>query len=112
MWLILQQDKPDDYVVGTGETHSVKEFLVEAFHYAGLDWEKHVRIDQRYFRPTEVEVLIANSSKAKKNIGWEPKVHFKELVRIMVDADMEAAGLQPAGEGKAILIKNGLSTVW
>lgn len=112
MWLILQQDRPDDYVVGTGETYSVKEFLTEAFSYAGLDWEKHVRIDQRYFRPTEVEVLIANAGKAKKNIGWEPKVRFKDLVRIMVDADMEAAGLEPPGEGKAILKKNGLSTVW
>ena len=112
MWLILQQDKPDDYVVGTGETHSVKEFLTEAFSYAGLDWEKHVRIDQRYFRPTEVEVLIANSSKVKKAIGWQPKVHFKDLVRIMVDADIEAIGMKAHGEGKAILKKNGLSTKW
>ncbi len=109
MWLILQQDKPDDYVVGTGETHSVKEFLTEAFTYAGLDWEKHVRIDQRYFRPTEVEVLIADSSKIRKTIGWQPKINFKELVRIMVDADMEAAGLKSPGEGKAILETKGLN---
>ena len=112
MWLILQQEKPDDYVVGTGETHSVKEFLTEAFDYAGLDWEKHVRIDQRYFRPTEVEELIANSSKAEKSFGWQPKIHFKDLVKIMVDADMETAGLEAPGEGKAILVKNGLSTKW
>jgi len=111
MWLILQQDKPEDYVVGTGETHSVKEFLNEAFAYAGLEWEKHVRIDQRYFRPTEVEVLIADSRKIKKVTGWRPKIGFKELVRIMVDADMEAVGLQPPGEGKAILEKSGLNTV-
>jgi GDPmannose 4,6-dehydratase len=111
MWLILQQENPDDYVVGTGETHSVKEFLTEAFTYAGLDWEKHVRIDQKYFRPTEVEVLIADARKIKEVIGWQPKINFKELVRIMVDADMEAAGLQPPGEGKAILKKKGLNTV-
>jgi GDPmannose 4,6-dehydratase len=111
MWLILQQENPDDYVVGTGETHSVKEFLTEAFTYAGLDWEKHVRIDQKYFRPTEVEVLIADARKIKEVIGWQPKINFKELVRIMVDADMEAAGLQPPGEGKAALEKKGLNTV-
>jgi GDPmannose 4,6-dehydratase len=112
MWLILQQDKPDDYVVGTGETHSVKEFLTEAFAYAGLDWEKHVRTDQRYFRPTEVEALIADSGKIRKALGWQPRVCFKDLVKIMVDADMEAAGLKTSGEGKAILKKNGLSTTW
>ena len=111
MWLILQQENPDDYVVGTGETHSVKEFLTEAFTYAGLDWEKHVRIDQKYFRPTEVEVLIADARKIKEVIGWQPKINFKELVRIMVDADIEAAGLQSPGEGKAILEKKGLNTV-
>jgi len=111
MWLILQQENPDDYVVGTGETHSVKEFLTEAFTYAGLDWEKHVRIDQKYFRPTEVEVLIADARKIKEVIGWQPKINFRELVRIMVDTDMEAAGLQPPGEGKAILKKKGLNTV-
>jgi len=111
MWLILQQENPDDYVVGTGETHSVKEFLTEAFSYAGLNWEKHVRIDQKYFRPTEVEVLIADARKIKEVIGWQPKINFKELVRIMVDADMEAAGLQPPGEGKAALEKKGLNTV-
>ncbi len=111
MWLMLQQDEPDDYVIGTGEGHSVKEFLEEAFAYQGLDWEQYVRIDRRYFRPTEVEVLVADSKKAKDKLGWEPKVTFKELVRIMVDADMEAMGLKASGEGKAILAKHRLNTV-
>ncbi|MFC1964596.1 GDP-mannose 4,6-dehydratase [Chloroflexota bacterium] len=111
MWLMLQQDKPDDYVLGTGESHSVEEFLKEAFDYASLDWKERVKIDKKYFRPTEVEVLIADSSKAKKDLGWNPRITFKDLVRIMVDADMEAAGLSPLGEGKAILLRNGLSTV-
>ncbi|MEW6172001.1 MAG: GDP-mannose 4,6-dehydratase [Bacillota bacterium] len=103
MWLILQQDEPDDYVIGTGESHSVREFLEEAFSYAGIDWRQHVETDPRYFRPTEVEFLLADASKARGELGWSPKVRFKELVRIMVDADMEAAGLTPPGEGKRIL---------
>ncbi|MCL0075053.1 GDP-mannose 4,6-dehydratase, partial [Thermodesulfovibrionales bacterium] len=103
MWLILQQDCPDDFVIGTGETHSVQEFLEEAFAYVDLDWQKYVEIDQRYFRPTEVDVLLADAAKAKRKLGWEPKVTFKELVKIMVDADMEAIGLEPIGEGKRIL---------
>ena len=111
MWLMLQQDKPDDYVLGTGECHSVREFLDDTFSYAGLDWEKHVRIDSRYFRPTETELLLADSSKAKEKLGWMPGVTFKELVRIMVDADMETLGLKPPGEGKAILAKHGLNVV-
>jgi len=90
MWLMLQQEKPDDYVIATGETRSVKEFLTEAFGCAGLDWEKYVEIDNRYFRPTEVDVLIGDSSKAKKQLKWEAKVKFKDLVKMMVDADMEA----------------------
>ena len=89
MWLMLQQQKPDDYVIATGETHSVKEFLEEAFGYAGLDWKKHVEIDERYLRPLEVEFLQGDASKAKKKLNWEPKVKFKELVRIMVDADIK-----------------------
>jgi len=100
MWLMLQQDHPDDFVIGTGETDSVQEFLEEVFAYVNLDWEEYVEIDQRYFRPTEVDVLLADSSKAKAKLDWEPKVTFEELVRIMVDADMEAAGLQPIGEGR------------
>ena len=111
MWLMLQQDKPDDYVIGTGEAHSVKEFVEEAFSYAGLEWQKYVEIDPRYFRPTEAECLLADASKAKTQLGWEPKVTFKELVRIMVDADMEAVGLESPGEGKAVLAKYGLNTV-
>ena len=90
MWLMLQQPKPQDYVIATGETHSVKEFLQEAFSYAGLDWKKHVEIDKRYFRPTEVDVLLGDSTKARKVLKWKPKVNFKQLVRMMVDADMES----------------------
>jgi len=111
MWLMLQQDEPDDYVVGTGECHSVKDFLEEAFAYVGLDWKQYVKIDPRYFRPTEVELLLANPAKARKRLGWQPKVTFKELARIMVDADMEAIGLKAPGEGKAILAKHGLNTI-
>ncbi|MCK4598767.1 GDP-mannose 4,6-dehydratase [Candidatus Bipolaricaulota bacterium] len=103
MWLMLQQDRPDDFVIGTGETHSVQEFLEEAFAYVNLDWQEYVEIDQRYFRPTEVEFLLADPSKAKEKLGWVPKITFKELVRIMVDADMEAIGLEPIGEGKRIM---------
>ena len=111
MWLMLQQEEPDDYVIGTGEAHSVREFVKEAFSYANFDWEEHVRIDPRYFRPTEVELLVADPSKARERLGCEPKVTFKELVRIMVDADMEALGLEPFGEGKAILAKHGVNEV-
>lgn len=103
MWLMLQQDKPDDYVIGTGEAYSVQEFLEAAFSYVDLDWREYVEIDPRYFRPTEVEFLLADPSKARKELGWEPKVRFEELVKIMVDADMETVGLQPPGEGKKIL---------
>lgn len=88
MWLMLQQDKPDDYVVATGETHSVREFLEEAFGYAGLDYKKYVEFDPRYLRPAEVDLLIGDASKAKKQLGWKPKTTFKDLVKIMVDADM------------------------
>jgi GDPmannose 4,6-dehydratase len=109
MWLMLQQEKPDDFVIGTGETRSVQEFVQEAFAYAGLDWQQYVKIDPRYFRPTETEVLIADASKAKQKLGWEPKVTFKELVRVMVDADMEALGLTSPGAGKAVLARYGLN---
>lgn len=91
MWLMLQQKKADDYVIATGETHTVKEFLDEAFGYAGLDVKKHVRINKRYFRPIEVNVLRGDASKARKELGWKPKTRFKELVRLMVDADLEEA---------------------
>jgi len=88
MWLTLQQAQPDDYVVATGESHSVAEFLEEAFSYAGLDWRNHVEIDERYFRPTEVDVLLGDPSKAKRQLGWQAKTSFKELVHLMVHADM------------------------
>jgi GDPmannose 4,6-dehydratase len=99
MWQILQQERPDDYVIGTGETHSVRDFVEEAFGHVGLEWREHVAIDPRYLRPTDVSVLIADSSKAHRELGWEPKVRFQELVRIMVDAAIEAIGLGPVKEG-------------
>ncbi len=86
-WRMLQQDEPDDYVLATGETHSVQDFLEEAFGYAELDWREYVRIDPRYFRPAEVDALIGDYAKAKERLGWEPTVRFAELVRMMVDAD-------------------------
>jgi GDPmannose 4,6-dehydratase len=106
MWQILQQNQPDDYVVGTGEKHSVREFVQEAFSYIGLNYEQHVKIDEKYFRPTETEDLVADCDKIKKAIGWKPKIRFKELVKIMVDADMRKAGLTPIGEGDKILANN------
>ena len=100
MWLMLQQPQPEDYVIATGETHSVKEFLEEAFSHVGIDWKKHVEIDPRYFRPAEVDLLIGDPSKAKKKLGWEPKVKFKELVRLMVDEDMRRLKEHLAGRGR------------
>ena len=91
MWLMLQQEEPDDYVIATGETHSVRELLEETFSYAGLDWRKHLAIDERYYRPAEVDLLIGDPGKAKRKLGWEAKTKFKDLVRLMVDADMETA---------------------
>jgi GDPmannose 4,6-dehydratase len=91
MWLMLQQDKPDDYVVATNETHSVREFCELAFGLVGLDWQKHVRHDARYERPAEVELLIGDPAKAARQLGWKPKVRFKELVKIMVDHDLDMA---------------------
>jgi GDPmannose 4,6-dehydratase len=93
MWLMLQQPTPDDYVIATGETHSVREFLEEAFGIVGLDWQKYVEIDPKYFRPAEVDLLIGDSSKAKEKLGWEPKVKFKDLVKMMVEADIKNANL-------------------
>jgi GDPmannose 4,6-dehydratase len=103
MWKMLQDPIPEDYVIGTGESHTVRQFVEEAFGYAGLDWQKYVRIDSRYFRPTEVDHLQADASKAHKRLGWEPKVTFRELVRIMVDADLQRVGHEPIGEGLQIL---------
>lgn len=95
MWLMLQQKEPDDYVIATGEAHSVREFLEEAFSYAGLgNYKKYVEIDPRYFRPTEVDILVGDASKARKKLGWKPKVTFNELVKLMVDADLHAYGIK------------------
>ena len=127
-WLMLQQDEPNDYVIGTGKSHSVREFVEHAFNYAGieLEWQGDglnekgvvrsltsnsnlniedvlVEIDPHYFRPVEADHLLADSSKARKKLGWEPKVTFEDLVKIMVDADMELIGINPPGEGKMIL---------
>lgn len=91
MWLMLQQNQPDDYVVATGEAHTVGEFVEEAFGHVGLDWKKYVKVDPRYYRPTEVDLLIGDASKARTNLGWTPKVRFKELVRLMVESDVKLA---------------------
>jgi len=101
MWLMLQQDKPEDYVIATGETHSVKEFCEAAFSYAGLDWREHVEIDQRYFRPAEVDLLIGDASKARKDLGWKPATGFEALVRLMVDADIKLLDDQLSGKLEA-----------
>lgn len=92
MWLMMQQDQPEDFVIATGETHSVKEFLDEAFSYVGLGWKDYVEIDPKYCRPAEVNLLVGDASKAKEKLGWEPKIKFKDLVRLMVDADMLTFG--------------------
>ncbi|MCP4245472.1 MAG: GDP-mannose 4,6-dehydratase [bacterium] len=91
MWLMLQQDRPDDYVIATGQTHSVGEFLDEVFGSLDLDWHDYVEIDPRYFRPSEVDLLLGDAAKARRELGWEPKVTFRELARMMVEADMQAA---------------------
>ncbi|MGE3777831.1 MAG: GDP-mannose 4,6-dehydratase [Pirellulaceae bacterium] len=91
MWMMLQQDRPDDYVVATGETHTVREFLDEVFGYLDLDWHEYVEIDPRYFRPTEVDLLLGDASKARAVLGWRPRISFRELARLMTDADMTLA---------------------
>jgi len=132
---MLQQNEPDDYVIGTGGSHTVREFVELAFKYAGIEieWKGSgidekglirsltsaltstlnigdaiIEIDPRYFRPTEVDFLLADASKAKEKLGWEPKITFKELVKIMVDADMELIGLNLPGQGKSILEEKGI----
>lgn len=100
MWLMLQQDQPDDYVIATNETHSVREFLEVTFAHAGLDWQKYVEIDARYYRPAEVELLIGDASKAKRQMGWEPKIKFVELAKLMVDADIELLRRHRTGQIK------------
>ncbi|MBN3926486.1 GDP-mannose 4,6-dehydratase [Nostoc sp. NMS4] len=100
MWLMLQKDQPDDYVIATGETHSVREFLELAFSYVNLNWQDYVEFDERYLRPSEVELLIGDSTKAQQNLGWAPSVTFEELVSLMVEADLQALGhTSPNGNG-------------
>jgi GDPmannose 4,6-dehydratase len=91
MWLMLQQTDPDDYVIATGETHSVRDLLEAAFSYLSLDWRNHLEVDERYYRPAEVDLLIGDASKAKSKLKWEAKTKFNDLVRLMIDADTEAA---------------------
>jgi GDPmannose 4,6-dehydratase len=112
MWKILQLDKPEDFVIGTGEAHSVREFVERAFSYADFHFEKYVEVDPRYFRPTETQELVADPRKAKKRFGWEPKIKFEDLVKIMVDADMRKAGLEPIGEGDEVLEKKFPNRWW
>jgi len=100
MWLMLQQDEPDDYVIATNETHSVREFLEIAFGHAGLDWRKHVEVDPRYLRPAEVELLIGDYSKAKRKLGWEPTIRFADLAKLMVDADVKLLKDHLAGKAR------------
>ena len=100
MWLMLQQEKAEDYVIATNETHSVREFLEVAFDHAGVDWKKHLEIDPRYYRPTEVDLLIGDYSKARRQLGWAPKTGFVELAELMVDADIELLGRHRRGEIK------------
>ncbi|MEA5502125.1 GDP-mannose 4,6-dehydratase [Halotia wernerae UHCC 0503] len=103
MWLMLQKDKPDDYVIATGETHSVREFLELAFSYVNLNWQDHVEFDDRYLRPAEVDLLIGDPTKAQQNLGWKPSVTFNELVALMVEADLQALGhTLPNGNGSSI----------
>jgi GDPmannose 4,6-dehydratase len=102
MWRMLQQDEPDDYVLATNETHTVREFVELAFAHVGLDWKQHIRYDKRYERPAEVDLLIGNPAKAKQKLGWEPKVRFEELVRIMVEADLEETKQQLYGTNRRV----------
>jgi len=100
MWMMLQAPTPDDYVIATGETHTVKEMLELTFDRLQLDWKKHVKIDAKYYRPTEVDLLIGDAAKAKKQLGWQPKVRFEELVAMMVDADLAAEKERLEGVGR------------
>jgi GDPmannose 4,6-dehydratase len=99
MWMMMQQPEPDDYVLATGETRSVREFVELAFDYAGLDWKRHVEIDPRYFRPAEVDLLLGDATKARTKLGWKPKVSFTELVHMMVDADIQLVRTKVHGTG-------------
>ena len=112
MWRMLQNEEAEDFVIGTGESHSVRDYVEEAFAYAGLDWNECVKIDPLYFRPTETEELVAEPTKAKKKLNWNPKIKFKDLIKIMVDADMRAVGLEAIGEGDEILEKKFPNRCW
>ena len=103
LWLMLQQDRPKDYVIGTGESHSVQEFVEEAFTYADMDWREYVEIDPRCYRPTEVDSLCADVTKARQELDWSPQVGFKDVVRLMVDADVRAVGLDPPGGSEDVI---------
>jgi GDPmannose 4,6-dehydratase len=106
MWVMMQQDQPDDYVIGTGEAHSVQEFVEVAFEHVGLDWRQYVEIDARYFRPSEVDFLLADASKAQRVLGWTPEVTFQQLVRIMVDADLQAVERELKGGVGALRVRS------
>jgi GDPmannose 4,6-dehydratase len=112
MWKMLQQEKPADYVIGTGETHTVEEFVDEAFKYAGLDPEKCIRSGKEMFRPTDVRVLRAGIGKAQVELGWKPKIKFYDLIKVMVDADMRNVGLEPIGDGDKIIKKRFPNRWW
>lgn len=103
MWLMLQQERADDFVIGTGESHSVREFVEQAFEYIGMDWRDFVEINPRYLRPLEVESLLADAAKAREQLQWSPQVTFRDLIAIMVDAELEANGVKSPGAGKRIL---------
>lgn len=106
MWMMLQQEQPDDYVIATNETHSVREFLELAFNYVNLDWQEYVEFDKRYLRPAEVDLLIGDSTKARQKLGWTPSVTFEELVALMVEADLQALGLTSPGDKVGNVIKD------
>jgi GDPmannose 4,6-dehydratase len=111
MWLMLQADAPDDYVIATGETHSVREFLDEAFGRLDLDWQKYVAIDPRYYRPAEVDLLLGDASKAQRKLGWEPKISFKEMVRLMIDHDLQLARQEAAMQEVSVGVGAGAQTM-
>ncbi len=110
MWLMLQQEQPDDYVIATGETHSVREFLELAFNHVNLNWQDYVEFDERYLRPAEVDLLIGDSTKAQQKLGWKPSVTFEELVALMVEADLQALG-QTSPNGNGSLLPQDLATI-
>jgi len=107
IWLILQQEHANDFVIGTGQGHTVRDFVEQAFGYAGLDWERYVEIDPAFLRPAEVNAVLADAAKARRCLRWSPKVTFEELVRIMVDCDLIGEGLPAPGEGLRALKEKG-----